>query len=277
MITRDPSFDTDYHSSQSRESPNDGAVTWQHALDYVAKLNSENYLNHTDWRLPNTRELRSLADYELYGPALPLNYPFTNVQSHNYWSSTSGASGTYYAWIVGLGDGSVGFNGKADYGYVWPVRSGQVGHSIITTTTTTVGSTTTVPTTTTVLITTTSIISSTTTSSGGGSTTTTTSGGATTTTSVSSGNTTTSIDGATTTTTTTGICPAKKALGENNPKLENLRDFRDSKLAQSAVGRRIINIYYNNADSINAALERSPALRAAARRVLEIIAPMVGP
>jgi hypothetical protein len=65
-------------------------------------------------------------------------------------------------------------------------------------------------------------------------------------------------------------------LGADNPKLENLRGFRDSKLAQSAVGRRIINIYYNNADSINAALERSPALRAVTRRFLEAIPPMVG-
>ena len=83
----------------------------------------------------------------------------------------------------------------------------------------------------------------------------------------------------TTTTTTIGgskICPAKQMLGADNPKLENLRDFRDSKLAQSAVGRKAIQIYYNNADSINAALERSPALQAVARRVLEAIAPMVG-
>jgi hypothetical protein len=148
-----------------------------------------------------------------------------------------------------------------------------------TTTTTTIATTTT----STVVLTTTSIISSTTTStvlitttSIISSTTTTTPGGATTT-SVSSGNTTTTmiVPGASTTT-TTGICPAKKALGENNPNLENLRDFRDSKLAHSAVGRRIINIYYNNADSINAALERSPALRAVTRKVLEVVAPMVG-
>ena len=71
-------------------------------------------------------------------------------------------------------------------------------------------------------------------------------------------------------------CPAKKALGENNPKLENLRDFRDSTLAQSAVGRKAIEIYYNNADSINDALDRSPVLREFTRRVLELIAPMVG-
>ena len=65
-----------------------------------------------------------------------------------------------------------------------------------------------------------------------------------------------------------GPCPAKKVLGEDNPQLDNLRDFRDSKLAQNAVGRKIIQIYYNNADSINAALERSPALRAVTRRCL---------
>ena len=234
MVTRDPSFDAD-------DTANDGKVTWQHALDYVAKLNSENYLNHTDWRLPNRRELRSLADYELFQPALPLGHPFTQVQSGFYWSSTSYAYDTSYAWVVFMYCGVVRPSDNTDFGYyVWPVRSGQVGHLIITTTTTTVGSTTTVPTTTTTAITTTSIISS------------------------------------TTTTTTTGICPAKKALGENNPNLENLRDFRDSKLAQSVIGRKVIQTYYKNADSINAALERSPALRAVARRVLETIAPMVG-
>ena len=79
-----------------------------------------------------------------------------------------------------------------------------------------------------------------------------------------------------TTTTTTTPCPAQKVLGEDNPALDNLRDFRDGKLAQNAIGRKVIQIYYNNADSINDALERNPALRAAARRVLEMISPMVG-
>ena len=80
-----------------------------------------------------------------------------------------------------------------------------------------------------------------------------------------------------TTTTVSGRrCLAKKALGENNPNLENLRDFRDNKLAKSAVGRKIIQIYYNNSESINTILERSPALRAFTKRVLEAVAPMVG-
>ncbi|MBN2105872.1 MAG: hypothetical protein JW832_00490 [Deltaproteobacteria bacterium] len=81
----------------------------------------------------------------------------------------------------------------------------------------------------------------------------------------------------TTTTTTPGRrCPAIKVLGVDNPELENLRDFRDSKLANSAVGRKVIQIYYSNAENINAALERSPELQAVARRFLAVIAPMVG-
>jgi hypothetical protein len=77
-------------------------------------------------------------------------------------------------------------------------------------------------------------------------------------------------------TTTTTACPLTTALGEDSTDLENLRSFRDNTLAQSALGRRIIRIYYDNAESINGVLERNPSLQSAARRVLKMIAPMVG-
>jgi hypothetical protein len=90
--------------------------------------------------------------------------------------------------------------------------------------------------------------------------------------------TTTSIISSTTTSTGNGkICPAQKVMGEDNPKLDNLRALRDSSLAKSAIGRRVIQIYYNNSDSINAALDNNPELSAAAQRVCEAIAAMVGP
>ncbi len=98
----------------------------------------------------------------------------------------------------------------------------------------------------------------------------------TTTTSIPPTTTTTSIPPTTTTTTIDRICPAQKILGADDPGIAQLRDLRDSRLASSALGRRIINLYYNNAGTINAALERSPALRASARRVLKIIAWMTG-
>jgi len=165
MITRDPAFDTDYHSSQSRESPNDGAVTWQHALDYVAKLNSENYLNHNDWRLPNRRELRSLVDYARYNPTLHSGNPFTNVQTGNYsyWSSTTYSNTFWNAYVVSMGYGTSHYllDNTSFPECVWPVRAGQ----LVTTSssTTTMGATTTVSPTTTVPSTTTPVISSTTT------------------------------------------------------------------------------------------------------------------
>ena len=74
----------------------------------------------------------------------------------------------------------------------------------------------------------------------------------------------------------TGICPSQKVLGEDNPDLGALRAFRDNTLAQSAVGRRIIEIYYANSASINAALDRSPLLQASAKKMLEAIAPLLG-
>jgi hypothetical protein len=65
-------------------------------------------------------------------------------------------------------------------------------------------------------------------------------------------------------------------LGADHPRLDSLRAFRDRRLARSAVGRRIIALYEENAAGINAALDRSPALRAATRRLLEAVAAVVG-
>ncbi len=67
-------------------------------------------------------------------------------------------------------------------------------------------------------------------------------------------------------------CPAIKALGADNPKLEQLRSLRDSMLAKTAIGRKMIDIYYSNAAAVNAAFDRSPALQTIARKVFEAAA-----
>ena len=121
MPTRDPGWDAD-------DDPNDGSVTWQHALDYVAKLNAENYLGHIDWRLPNVNELESLINANEDDIAAWLNTQgFTNVQANDYWSSTS--DGSAYAWYVRMWEGYEDCDGDKSYGYhyVWPVRGGQCG------------------------------------------------------------------------------------------------------------------------------------------------------
>jgi len=129
MPTRDPGWDTDYTVND-----NDGMVTWQHALDYVAKLNSEDYLGHTDWRLPNVNELESLFNAGEADNAAWINTQgFANVQAADYyWSSTTNAGNSGEAWIVYMWNISVGTGSKSgtDGLYVWSVRSGQCGQFV---------------------------------------------------------------------------------------------------------------------------------------------------
>jgi hypothetical protein len=124
MITRDPAFDADFTTQ-------DGNVTWQHALDYVKKLNTENYLGYNDWRLPNINELNSLISLGQADQAVWLTgQGFSNVQTSNsYCSSTSSFTGTNMAadaaFYITIQGGAVQNQDKVTYGFkVWPVRSG---------------------------------------------------------------------------------------------------------------------------------------------------------
>jgi hypothetical protein len=100
--------------------------TWQQALDYVKGMNFGTYVNfgHTDWRLPNRKELRSLIDYSCYSSALPLGHPFTNVQAWSYWSSTS-TSFADSAFTVDMAGGVSLMWKTFSEEDVWPVRGGQ--------------------------------------------------------------------------------------------------------------------------------------------------------
>jgi len=92
--------------------------TWQGAIDYVAYLNSSNYLGFNDWRLPNINELKSLLNTEETDSSVWLNTQgFTNIQSNGYWSSTSasgsasGSDEASAAWYINMLDGGV-YSGK---------------------------------------------------------------------------------------------------------------------------------------------------------------------
>lgn len=134
LKTRDPSFDID-------NTQQDGMVTWQHALDYIAKLNNDGYLGVRDWRLPNINELTSLFNRGVGNNASWLNgLGYLNVQSDSYWSSTTIEynSGTKCAWIANMLDGSTedftrdGNLCKEMDRYVWPVRkNSQDGISLL--------------------------------------------------------------------------------------------------------------------------------------------------
>jgi hypothetical protein len=96
---------------------------WADAITYCEDLETEN-ATVTDWRLPNVRELRSLAHYGKTEPYTWLNgQGFSNVQaSDDYWSSTTYAPYTSNVWQVHSSAGVYGGR-KADNDHVWPVRS----------------------------------------------------------------------------------------------------------------------------------------------------------
>jgi len=126
--TKDPTFDTD-------SILNDGAVTFQHALDYMAKLNEEGYLGQSDWRLPNVNEMESLFNAnEPHNAAWLNSQGFINVEAKAYFSSTSDANYTFNAWTFDMGDNNgcvTNYGVKSGPNFVWPVRSGQCDNAVI--------------------------------------------------------------------------------------------------------------------------------------------------
>jgi hypothetical protein len=124
--------------SWSRDADPTGANTWQGALDQIKTLNSQNYLGHNDWRLPNINELASLVNRQQASPALWLNSQgFANVLPLGYWSSTTSAitwlstSDASSALIVDMFNGATGRYAKTGTKYVWPVRGGQSGSPVL--------------------------------------------------------------------------------------------------------------------------------------------------
>ena len=121
-----------------------GTQTWDAALASANTLKGDNTqcsLNDGsvagDWRLPNRKELFSLVDFEYSSPAVSNTLgtgqwiagdPFDNIQSNDYWSSSTYALNTYYAWVVNVNYGHVDYCNKTYYYYVWPVRGGQFDH-----------------------------------------------------------------------------------------------------------------------------------------------------
>ena len=71
------------------------------------------------WRLPTKEEFEDLYR------AMQGGHPFTGVQMSGYWSSTSYAGSTDYAYYVAMNYGIMYVDSKTITFHVWPVRAGQ--------------------------------------------------------------------------------------------------------------------------------------------------------
>lgn len=105
---------------------------WAQAFAKVAALNAAAFAGHTDWRLPNLKELHSLIDFGRFEVALAP--AFDNACSSGcssmtcsctrdfnyYWSSSTRPDLTMTAYVVGAREGDVNHQVKSSR---WPVRA----------------------------------------------------------------------------------------------------------------------------------------------------------
>jgi len=106
-----------------------GSMAWQDALNYVACLNTNNYLGHSDWSLPNSNEAKSLLNEGEIDNIAWLNAQGFSNMSIGSWSSTTDASDTNSAWAVSfmhcyISNGFIKASGGNEP--VLPVRGGNL-------------------------------------------------------------------------------------------------------------------------------------------------------
>jgi len=75
-------------------------LTWQETMNYAESLS---LAGHNDWRLPTAEELFTLVDFSKHSPASSFPEMLTNY----FWTSSSYAPNSDYAWGVDFSGGYV--------------------------------------------------------------------------------------------------------------------------------------------------------------------------
>jgi len=111
---------TDNETGLQWQDNEDVGKSWNNAINYCEALTLGNY---DDWRLPNHNELDSIVDDTKYNPSM--SPVFQSFVSDAYWSSTTFASHSSYAWIVYFDYGDKNNDYTIDNNAVRCVRAGQ--------------------------------------------------------------------------------------------------------------------------------------------------------
>jgi len=94
-------------------------VNWQAALQYCDRLE---LAGHSDWRLPNVRELQSIVHYGRYNSCID---PVFRAVPDGYWTSSLYTPVPNHSWYINFFDGHVLiYNGETYFFRVRAVRGG---------------------------------------------------------------------------------------------------------------------------------------------------------
>lgn len=101
---------------------NGNTKLWADAIDWAEGLS---FAGHSDWRLPNVKELRSIVDFSKKDPCIDTTY-FPNTKGDYYWTSTTWNLVTTNAWNVQFIYGRSRYSDKSTGNfYVRAVRLGK--------------------------------------------------------------------------------------------------------------------------------------------------------
>ena len=70
-------------------------------------------------------------------------------------------------------------------------------------------------------------------------------------------------------------CAASYLLGADDPRLDIMRQFRDTELSASPAGKNLIRLYYDKSADIITVCENNPAAKQSLKQLLEAITPAV--
>lgn len=101
-----------------------GSGQTQAWVDALRAVDGFSFAGHSDWRLPDIKELDSIIEQACINPAINATV-FPATSSYWFWSASPFAGSEYYAWIVDSYDGSNNVYAKSDTGHVRLVRGGQ--------------------------------------------------------------------------------------------------------------------------------------------------------
>lgn len=114
----------------------DNTYTWTDAVSVkIASLNSGIFAGHSDWRLPNVRELQTLLDFSAFNPSTFGAFhsgcapgctagACSCTASNLYWTSTTARDSLTGAWYLGFNVGETNGNSKGVALHVRAVRGG---------------------------------------------------------------------------------------------------------------------------------------------------------